>query len=219
MLNFVGIDYRRRFDKEYPGRGLYISDQRTFNPETGTVAAMEPPMHFEITFQFSIYNNSNRERDKMLHKIFQMFPRGGCSLLWYPDPDNHPNVFLYMPLRIDETFVDETDIEGLDEKETRDIIKTNFNIVSSAVVPYDVIEFPAVSRVLIDHDLTEEYSDGTIITINNSIEGNAFHHIYYASSRSTLKLNGYNSFALDDKWYYTHKSVGKLQMSGSAITA
>jgi len=44
-LNFYGIDYRRRYDKECPNTHLEIVDKRTYNSKTNEVAVSYPPMH------------------------------------------------------------------------------------------------------------------------------------------------------------------------------
>ena len=210
-MNFFGIDSRRRYDRECPNPRLFTSDKRSYNTANKTVVVNRPPMHFEITYQFSLYNNNGRERDAMIHKIMQWFYRGQCSLRWYPDKTNYPDVFLFMPLSLEETVSDETDMEGLDEKETRDIIKTNFNIISQAVVPFDYLEIPAVSRILVD----EEISDNGIIEINTVIDGSIFDLLVY--SRHTLNFSGTADCAINDKWYYNFNSYGKTIISGTAI--
>ena len=106
------------------------------------------PMHFNLTFQLTLYNNNLRERDVMMHKIHQAFPQGEMQLTYYPDLDNHPDVLLFMPCKLDtQSIVDETEYEGLDTKETRDQIRTTFNINVDAMLPYDVTEMPLIEFI------------------------------------------------------------------------
>jgi len=189
LLNFYGADFRRRYDKEHPDVFRNFSIKSSMDHNDGTVSVTKAPMHFDVTYQFSIYNNSARERDKLLHKIMQLFPRGQRSIRWYVDPDGHPEIFLFMPLSVDESFADETEIEGLDQTETRNIVKTNFTIVSSAVVPYDIYRVPAVTRVLVDNIIHEDEGRYTSLSVSNIIDNDAYNYIFY-SSGYRMKFNG-----------------------------
>lgn len=215
LLNFYGIDYRRRFDKECPNTRLTLSDPRSYDPESGTVTATFPPMHYDVTYQFSIYNNNMRERDKLIHKIQQLFPRGSCSIQWYPDPEDFPDIFLFMPLTIDESFSDETEVEGLDQDETRNVIRTTFNMISSAVLPYDVVRIPCVKAVFIDHNISEEQANGATITINNVIGNTVYWHTYYSNGFHLSTVGG-AYYAIDQKWYYNVRGEGVCNTAGIA---
>lgn len=215
VANFFGVDYRRRFDKECANPHLTMSDKRSYDPIDGTVTVTKPPMHFDITYQFSIYNNTMRERDRMIHGIMQIFPRGGCSLRWFPDKEDFPWIFLFMPLRIEESFIDETEIEGLEQKETRDIIKTNFNLISSAVLPYDVFRVPAVHHVLVSEYVEEDYREG-LVRINLQLEDDVSWHTYFVPKTVGVVFSGNSTVAIDDYYYYFHKSYGLISASGSA---
>lgn len=164
LLNFHGADMRRRFDKECPNIHLTVSALDHYSNTDGKVSVTYSPMHFDITYTFSLYNNSLRERDYLIHKIMQLFARGQRSLRWYPDTNNYPDIFVFMPLSLEEGITDETEIEGLDQNETRDIIRTNFTIVSSAVVPYDIYRIPAVKTILVDSVIKSgDFEDSNII--------------------------------------------------------
>lgn len=189
LLNFYGADYRRRYDKECPNIYLKITAKDHYSDYDGKVSATYPPMHFDVTYQFSLYNNSLRERDKMIHKIMQFFPRGQMSLRWYPDPENYPDIFLFMPLSLEEAITDETEIEGLDQNETRDIVRTNFILISSAVVPYDIFRIPAVTKFLVNHDITEDTEKFGRITVSQKVE-DLFYSYTHISSGKTLTFSG-----------------------------
>lgn len=193
-LNFYGMDMRRRYDKECPNIHLRVSAKDHYSDIDGMVSTTLPPMHFDVTYQFSMYNNSLRERDKMLHKIMQLFDRGDRSIRWYPDTENYPGIFLYMPLHLEETISDESEIEGLDQNETRNVIKTNFIIVSSAVVPYDVLRIPAVKNFMVD-SIVKDSSD-TSIQISNIIEKLYYDYTYYSTDVSLGVSSSSNEFIL-----------------------
>lgn len=102
--------------------------------------ASRAPMHFELTYQFTLFNNNLRERDVMLHKIHQAFVQGEMMLTYYPDPNNTKD-FLFMPLKLDaQSFNDETSYDELDSKDVHDQIKTSFNIIADALLPYETYE-------------------------------------------------------------------------------
>jgi len=211
-INFYGIDYRRRYDKECPNSKMELSDPRSYDPNDGTVTVTNPPMHYDVTYQFSLYNNNMRERDHVLHRILMMFTRGQCSLKWYPMPLVFPDIFLYMPLKLDEGFFDETEVEGLTEKETGDLIKTNFNIISSAVLPYDVWRMPSVTKMLVNNIIEEEDHNGMIISINQEIEKSLFGNVYFSNTIGKLGFESYNEYMINESGYYSHHSVGKINM-------
>lgn len=219
VMNFIGVDYRRRYDKEVPSQDLRIYDKRSYNPANGTIAYMRPPMQFDVTYQFSLYNNNLRERDRMVHQIMQMFPRGGCSLRWYPDKIDYPDVFLFMPLRLEENFTDETEYDGLEQKETRDQIKTNFNIISSAVVPYDMIHIPIIHKLIIDEFIEEDYNRFDTVSIQERIELFGYEWRHFAPAIAGLIFKESASVSINNFSYHIHESYGKTTFGGIATTA
>lgn len=169
-LSFYGADYTRRWDKEPANPNLRISNANSYDPITGKIIGIRPPMQFDVSYQFSMFNNNMRERDKMLHQMFMMFPKGEASIRWYPDPIQYDTSFLFMPLKWDQQVTDATEIEGLTSKETRDIIKTTFNIKSEAVLPYDIKDEDAyyVAKGIIIQDYYNDTETG-IKHLNNWI--------------------------------------------------
>lgn len=217
-INFYGIDYRRRYDKECPNAKLPLSDRRSYDPVTKTVAVTIPPMHFDVTYQFSLYNNNRRERDMLYHKIIQIFTRGQCSLRWFPDPSNYPDIFLYMPLKMDESFTDDTEIEGLAETETLDVIKTNFNIISSAVVPYEVLRIPTVQKIILDNVITDYDEHGTVVVINQRIEESTQRFSYFAESYNKINIRGETYIEFNGKIYGAYSGFGKGYVKGTCVS-
>lgn len=193
LLNFHGADMRRRYDKECPNIHLRLYTMDEFSHYDGKVSTTYSPMHFDVTYSFSLYNNSYRERDKIIHKIMQLFARGQRSIRWYPDPENYPKIFLFMPLQLDESINDETEIEGLDQNETRNIIRTNFTIVSQAVVPYDVIRIPAVTEFIINNKINENYEHYGFVSINQEL-GNRYYDYKYISAGKQINFFGNSEF-------------------------
>ena len=182
-LSFYGADYTRRWDKEPANPSLRIANKSSYDPITGKIIGIRPPMQFDVSYQFTMFNNNMRERDKMLHQMFMMFPKGEASIRWYPDPVQYDTSFLLMPLKWDQQITDSTEIEGLSSKETRDIIKTTFNIKSEAVLPYDIKDEDmynaAMGIAIVDSYWNEE--DGTK-HLNNWIVDTGMEETFYADS-------------------------------------
>ncbi len=151
MMNFYIGDSKRDLTRERVN--VYITDPEAYDPVTKTIPISRNPMHFNVTFSVNIWTNDQRERDFILHEILQMFPMGEISLIYYPDPTNKSS-YLLMPLKMSESFNDETNIEGLDMKETRDAIKTVFSIESHAIVPYNVYRVPVITDIRVDDEMT-----------------------------------------------------------------
>jgi hypothetical protein len=91
---------------------------------------------WNITYQMSLWTASYRMRDDILSKIFRSFPAGEMALRHFPDPEN-PDYFFNMEFRLEGGFSDSTDLESLDPKEVRDIVRTDFTMVGPAVLPYE----------------------------------------------------------------------------------
>lgn len=146
MINYhlSTIERLPHFEPTY----VVFHNKDTLDRINGQIQSMRAPGVFKLTYSVNIFNNSYRERDYMLHALFTAFPKGQVHLIYFPDATNHKDVFLQMPHEIDLNIADETEIEGLDEKETRDIIKTSIAITCSrAFVPYDVTMTPAISYI------------------------------------------------------------------------
>jgi len=69
----------------------------------------------------------------MLHNIHMMFPRGSCSLRWFPDKKNYPDIFLFMPLSMNEDFVDDTEVEGLDQSDLQVRLEETHRVVNACI--------------------------------------------------------------------------------------
>jgi hypothetical protein len=147
MINYNISNAERKPDQE---KIVYLSARSNdlSNPSSmGSI--MRFPSIYEITYQVDIWTNNLRERDFMMHKLINKMPMGGNAwLTYYPDKINYPDVYLPMSHRLDLTFKDETELDNLDIKESRDRIRTSCSIVCTrAFVPYDVYSVPMVAWV------------------------------------------------------------------------
>ena len=162
MINYHLIDIERKVEFEPVGNYI-LKSYESYDPVTGKMLLMKPPGVFEITYNINLWNNDNRERDYMLHTLFNAFPKGEVSLIYYPDINNK-TVQLLMPHKMELSTADETELEGLDQSETRDKIKTSFVIrCIRAFVPYDAKETEIVGYVSFAN-LMNDYINGEQIT-------------------------------------------------------
>lgn len=157
MLNFYIADAQRVIGRERVNVFLY--SQEAYDPVDNTIAATRNPQHWNLSFSFNLWTNNMRERDFIMHNILQAFPMGEVSLIHYRDRTvvngvetviNDRRNYLLVPLRWDGGFNDETNIEGLEMTETRDAIKTVWNIkIDNAMVHYDIEKIPVVQGDMI----------------------------------------------------------------------
>lgn len=130
LLNFIPTSFDRVVGMEVPyARRL----TRVSNDFTRVDYDIQ---RWNITYQTSLWTSSYRMRDDILSKIFRSFPAGEMALRHFPDPNNQ-KYFLNMEFKLEGSFSDTTDLETLDPKETRDIVRTDFTITGPAVLPYE----------------------------------------------------------------------------------
>lgn len=154
MLSYHLPEIERKI--EFEPAYVQIVSRDSFDPNTGKMQASRNPGVFELNFSFNLFNNNDRERDFMMHAIFNTFPRGETHLIYYPDFENHPEIYLQMPYKMELTATDETELEGLEPKETRDRIRTTFNLrCMKAFVPYEAYEVDVVNYISFSEKLND----------------------------------------------------------------
>lgn len=159
MLNFWEAENTR--DKTRERIGIHLWDPESFDPVTNTVAMTRAPMHWDVTFSFNLWTNTIRERDCIIHELLQCFPLGEMSLIYYPSEQvvngqrviTDKSSYLLMPLKLSDSITNETNVEGLEMKETRDAIKTVFTISAHTIVPFNVYRVPVVQTIYLAHDM------------------------------------------------------------------
>ncbi len=145
LLSFYMVDYNRINAMNRP---MWLFTPETIDEAKGTIDGMRAPAHFSLNINFNLYTNNYRERDYILTELFQCMPLGEMWLHSYPDIDNHPDVVLAVPLKMDDTVSDETTIEGLDMKDVRDVVRTVFNMqCTNAMIPMKIATFPVVRKI------------------------------------------------------------------------
>lgn len=130
LLNFIPTSFDRVVGMEVPYARRFT---RVNNNYTRVDVDIQ---RWNVTYQTSLWTASYRMRDDILSKIFRAFPAGEMALRHYPDPENQ-RYFFNMEFKLEGSFTDSTDLETLDPKEVRDIIRTDFTITGPAVLPYE----------------------------------------------------------------------------------
>jgi len=175
MLNFWEAENQR--DKTRERIGIHIWDPDSYDPVTKTVAMTRAPMHYDVTWSFNLWTNTLRERDCIIHELLQCFPLGEMSLVYFPDTSivngqkviNDKTSYLLMPLKLSDNIANETNIEGLEMKETRDAIKTTFTISAHTIVPFNVYRVPVYDKIYIGSEMQVYDGDNVVDVIKDEI--------------------------------------------------
>ena len=168
MLNFHAVSWNRKPERE-PVNTFFTMHERT-DRTTGKTFVGRAPMVFEVNYQVSLWTNTYNERDDLMYKFYTQFIRGELSLL-VPVEEAGIQDFLFMPLKIQDDFSDDTELEAGDPKETRDVIRTSFNMIGESLVPYELCEYDVVKEILIKNaDPVNDTWEDMRATINNDDE-------------------------------------------------
>lgn len=170
MLNFWEAENTR--DKVRERIGIQLWDPESYDPVDNTVAMTRAPMHWDVTFSLNLWTNTLRERDTIIHELLQCFPLGEASLVYYPSEQtvnnittiSDPSNYLLMPLKLSDNITNETNVEGLEMKDTRDAIKTTFTISAHTIIPFNVYRVPVCKTMYIAHEM-QVYDGQNVIDV------------------------------------------------------
>jgi len=151
-LNFIAVDFRRNYGMENPYARMTQYTRQTDNFGRETVLETYSPQSWEITYQVSVWTDSYKQRDDIMSKILIMF-RHDLTIPYYPDPINYPNNKLWMELRMDDSFSDDTNVEDLTDKESRKIIRSTFSVNARTILAYDSNFISTILRIQIENDI------------------------------------------------------------------
>ena len=140
LINFIPTSFDRVVGMEVP----YARRLTRLNKDNTRID--RDIQRWNITYQTSLWTASYRMRDDILSKIFRAFPAGEMALRHYPDPANQ-KYFFNMEFKLEGSFNDSTDMETLDPKEVRDIVRTDFTITGPAVLPYENSEINNIKYI------------------------------------------------------------------------
>lgn len=156
LINYHNTSMTEKPEFERPNAWVY--SQKSYNPITKTYETMKAPKKFEISYSVVLWNNTYRERDYMIHAMLNDFKQGLLNLAYYPDINNYPDAVLIMPIKLDGSISDETEIEGLEPTQTRDNIKTSFTLTGEAFLPYESYQVNATEWIGVNLN-TEDIND------------------------------------------------------------
>lgn len=151
-LNFIAVDFRRNYGMENPYARLIEHTPRVDNFGRETILETYSSQSWEITYQVSVWTDSYKQRDDIMSKILIMF-RHDLTIPYFPDPVNYPHNKLWMELRMEESFNDDTNLEDLQEKESRKVIRTSFSINARTILPYDSNYVSTILRIQIENEI------------------------------------------------------------------
>lgn len=149
VLNFFCASFKRIYAQENSFVRLSGTADNIYKDYHGQKvnAAGRAAQHWQCTLQCSLWTNSYKTRDDMISKIVLSFPGSELYLSYQPNASEFPNEALWIPVRMEEDIEDVTEIEGFSEKETRDIIRTNFTLTMQCVLAYETKLPPYIENI------------------------------------------------------------------------
>lgn len=151
VFNFFCVDFRRDFTAENGFVRLMGNKDNIWRDDTAkTNAIMKAPQQWDLVLGCSIWTDTYKTRDDMMGKILLSFNAGDLYIPYQPDPVRFPDEVSWVYIRMDESVSDETEIENMPEKETKDIIRTNFSWKMRAVLPYPIDMAPYIENIQIN---------------------------------------------------------------------
>jgi len=174
FMNFFASSWKRKLSKEpitRPHILRYESDKEKF-------LKTQVPFIFEVVINCSIWSANYRERDDLIFKLYNLFPRNEISLPHLPDKNDQYKSGSLINIVLNEDMTDATEIEGLDERETRDVIRTDFTMQAEFSISRYGYYTDVIKKVGFDSTVNMEQSfpdDGILYTINKDEDNNFTH--------------------------------------------
>lgn len=173
ILNFWCSDFERLVSRENPFcrvplKGKYVKEGKNkYNGNTTFIGVTNDPQSWNLTFQVSLWTSSQKERDDLVSKILLYFKGGTLYLPWFPDPLDPENIF-WQEVRMELNFNDETEVEGVDEKDVGNLVRTTFILRSTTTLPYFIFWIPAIKSIQINDEtfITNDFLRMDVITEN-----------------------------------------------------
>ena len=130
MLNFFAQTWKRKLGRE-PIHNPYVI---RYEKDKEKYLKTQVPFVFDVTINCSVWAASYRERDDLIFKLYNMSPRNAISLPHVPNKNDPYSSGTLINIVLNEDMTDATEIEGLDERETRDVIRTDFTMQTELAV-------------------------------------------------------------------------------------
>ena len=170
-FNIRRYDFERLVSRENPFcranlKGKFIKEGKSpYNQNTTYVGVTNDPQSWDLSLQCSLWTSTYKTRDDFMAKILISFKGGTLYLPWLPDPLDTDDVY-WQEVRMDMNFSDETEVEGLDEKDPRAIIRTTFNLKTTVTLPYFIFWIPAIKSIQINDEtfVTNSFQRMDVVT-------------------------------------------------------
>jgi len=174
FLNFFGSSWKRKLIREPITRPYVLR----YEADKEKYLKTQVPFIFDMTVNCSLWAANYRERDDLLFKFYNLFPRNEISLPHIPDKKDPYHSGSLINIVLNEDMTDATEIEGLDERETRDVIRTDFSMQVEIQVARYGFYTDIIKKVGFDSTIKtdEEFpDDGIMYTISKDEDGNFTH--------------------------------------------
>ena len=160
VISFVALQFDRIKARQNP-YAIYKNNYLKNEWDENAIALSWAPQVYKITYNFSVWTNNNKSRDDLLSRIVRYF-NPTLTLKFFPDPVNNPHHFIYMPFEIEDQLSDATDLEQIEEKDTRDLVRTDFILTGESVLPLETSfhkDIRSIGIELIESKASNAYSE------------------------------------------------------------
>ncbi len=165
VISFYASNFRRIKERQNPyARYSNHLLKNSDNPEM--VGESRAAQVYEINYNVSVWTNGNKSRDDLMSRILRNF-NTSLTLTYFPDPVNYPHDFVWMPFKIEDDINDATDLEVLEEKDTRDIVRTDFIITGESLLPLETTFWNPITEISLISKIEEKSEDYTIKVTSN----------------------------------------------------
>lgn len=167
MFNFFATNFRREFARENPFVRLTGTKDNVFRDDVNKEnIAFNAPQIYNISLQCTLWTSTYKMRDDLMSKILRSFRSRELYLITQGDSNRFPNEGHWIEIQMDENIQDDTEIEQLTEKETRDIIRTSMLwTITNAILPYEAEITKYVEKIQFNtYTKGREFSTGVLTT-------------------------------------------------------
>lgn len=158
VISFFALSYRRVKERQNP-YARYTSELKDeYNPEA--VGESRAAQVYEINYNVSVWTANNKSRDDLISRIIRNF-NTTLTLTYYPDPVHYPNDYIWMPFKLEDDINDASEFEMLDEKDTRDLIRTDFIIMGEALLPLETKFYAPIKSIAVKTFIENKAADNS----------------------------------------------------------
>ena len=159
VISFFASSFRRIKERQNPY--ARYSNHLLRLEDSSLVGESRAAQVYEINYNVSIWTNGNKSRDDLVSRILRSF-NTTLTLSYFPDAVKYPNDFIWMPFKLEDDINDATDLEVLEERETRDIVRTDFTITGESLLPLETQFFNPITDISLISKLESHTSEVTI---------------------------------------------------------